>query len=218
VIDSSQANRWPFYQGAHFEKYVFPGAGRVLALTFAGLAPSAQPLNYSFRDVSQNGAVTAEQLGAFQAAANFWSSKLTDPSRSTSTSRSPASGRTLSVAPVRTLAPRRSRRFAIDSCSTRSRHSTPTAVANLQAGPALTLLATQGDLTSCFDNDGSTNNTLLGLTTANAKAMGYAVGTNVANPDANITFATGFAGDFVYTRASRPTRSTSATHWASPPE
>ena len=73
-------------------------------------------------------------------------------------------------------------------------------MANLQAGPALTFLATQGDLSSRFDNDGSVNNTLLGLTTANAKAMGYAVGTNAASPDASIEFATGFAGDFVYTR------------------
>ena len=172
-----------------------------LALGLAGLATSAQAVNFVFTDVSKNGPMTAEQLGAFQAAANFWSSKLTDNvtvyiniafdaldpfvlggTSATFTQNSYSSIRSQLVADATS---------SLDA----------SAVANLQTGPALSFYATQGDLTSRFDNDGSANNTRLGLTTANAKAMGYAIDTDAANPDANITFATGYAGDFVYTRA-----------------
>jgi hypothetical protein len=182
------------------KKISFRPSAILLVLSFAGLAPSAHAVNFAFRDVSQNGSMTAEQLGAFQAAANFWSGKLTDnvtvyidiafndlgPNILGGTS---SNFGTAAYSSIRN-------RLTLDATSALD----ATAVANLQAGPALTFLATQGDLSTRFDNDGSVNNTLLGLTTANAKAMGYAVGTNVANPDASIEFATGFAGDFVYTR------------------
>ena len=60
------------------KKISFRPSAILLALSFAGLAPSAHAVNFTFRDVSQNGSMTAEQLGAFQAAANFWSGNLTD--------------------------------------------------------------------------------------------------------------------------------------------
>lgn len=183
------------------KKFSFRPSAVVLALGIAGLVPSAQAVNFTFRDVSQNGPMSPEQLGAFQAAANYWSSKLTDNVTvyidiAFDTLGPNILGGTSSTFTTSTYASIRSQLVA-DSKTARD----ASAVANLQAGPALTFLATQGFGGSRFDNDGSVNNTLLGLTTANAKAMGYAIGTNVANPDANITFASGFAGDFVYTRA-----------------
>ena len=171
-----------------------------LVLAFAGLAPSAHALEFVFRDVSANGPMTAAQLGAFQTAANYWSSKLTDnvtvyidiafdnlgPNILGGTGANFTSASYSSV------------RNALTADATSATDAS--AVAHLQSGPALSFWATQGDLSSRFDNDGSVNNRLLGLTTANAKAMGLAANTSVSNPDANITFATGYAGDFVYTR------------------
>ena len=182
------------------KKFAFKPALLSAALGLAGLAPSAQAVDFVFTDVSVNGPMSAAQLGAFQAAANYWSSKLTDNvtvyiniafdplpqyvlggTSSTFVSTSYSNIRSALTADAKS---------SIDAA----------AVANLQAGPAMSFYATQGDLSSRFDNDGSANNTKLGLTTANAKAMGFSVGTDVANPDANITFATGYAADFVYTR------------------
>lgn len=144
--------------------------------------------------------MTTQQLGAFQAAADFWSSKLTDKvtvymdigfgalapnvlggAYSTFASTSYASIRN---------------RLALDASSALD----VSAVAHLQSGPALSFLATQGDLTSRLDNDASTNNTQMGLTTANAKAMGFTVNTSALNPDAALIFASGYADKFVYTR------------------
>ena len=173
-----------------------------VALGLAGLAPSAHALSFVFRDASPNGPMTAQQLGGFRAAANFWSSNLTDqvtiymdiafdaldPNVLGSTNPNYTNG--TSYASIRDH---------LVSHATSAFDAV--AIAHLQAGPALTFMATQGDLTSRFDNDGSPNNTMLGLTTANAKALGYATGTSASNPDASVTFATGYASDFVYTRA-----------------
>lgn len=91
-------------------------------------------------------------------------------------------------------------RASLPACLSDARSALDTtAVAHLQAGPALAFQATQGNLSSRFDDDGSTNNTVLGMTSANAKALGFAVNTGVGNADANITFATGFADVFDYT-------------------
>ena len=172
-----------------------------VALGLSGLAPSAQALSFVFNDASTGGPMTSQQRGAFQAAADFWSSKLSDPvtvyiniafdsldpyvlgsTNSNYTFASYTSTRNHLVNDARS---------ALDA----------SAVAHLQNSPALTFLATQGDLSSRLDNDGSANNTALKLTTANAKAMGYSVSTSAANPDATVTIATGYANKFAYTRA-----------------
>ena len=172
-----------------------------VALVLSALAPSAHALSFVFNDTSSNGGMTTVQRNAFQTAADYWSRTLTDPvtvyidiafsplgpqilggSTANFTTASYASIRSHLISDARS---------ALDAV----------AVAHLQAGPALTFLATQGDLSSRLDHDGSTNNTLIGLTTANAKAMGIDPGTSALTPDANLTFATGYAGDFVYTRA-----------------
>ncbi len=161
--------------------------------------PAAHALTFVFTDVGVT-PMSSLQLAAFQAAGNYWSSKLSDPvtvylniafdnlpqnvlgsTGSTFTTATYSQVRTALVADAKS---------ALDA----------TAVANLQAGPALSFYATQGDLTSRFDNDGSTNNTLLGLTTANAKALGFAPGTNAANPDGTIKFANAYASTFAYVR------------------
>jgi len=182
------------------KKFAFRSTILGLAFGLAGLAPSANAVDFVFRDVSVNGAMTAQQLGAFQTAANYWSSKLTDnvtvyidiafnnlgPNILGGTQ---SNFTTASYSAIRGA-------LTLDASSALD----ASAVANLQAGPALSFWATQGDLSSRFDNDGSVNNRLLGLTTANAKAMGFSTGTNALNADANITFATGYANSFVYTR------------------
>lgn len=171
-----------------------------MALGLAGLAPSANAVDFVFRDVSANGGMTAEQLGAFQAAANYWSSKLTDKVtvyidiafNNLGAGILGSTGSTFTTASYSAFsgALKADAKSSIDASAT----------ANLQSGSALSFWATQGDLSSRFDNDGSVNNRLLGLTTANAKAIGLSTSTSAINPDASIEFATGFASSFVYTR------------------
>lgn len=171
----------------------------VIALGLSGFVASAQALTFKFRDISAT-PMSAAQLGAFQAAADYWSSKFTDnvtvyvdigfnnlgPNILGSTGSSFVSTSYANIRGALTL----DAKSALDL----------TAVSHLQAGPALSFMATQGDLSSRFDNDGSANNTQLGLTTANAKAMGFGIGTSVSLPDAHIVFANAYAGAFSYTR------------------
>jgi PEP-CTERM motif len=175
---------------------VFLSTAVALALVQSPVAA----LTFQFTDVGAT-AMTAEQLGAFKQAGDYWSSKLTDNVTvyvNIAFNNLPANvlgstGSTYTTVNYSNL------KTALASDAKTSIDQT--AVANLQSGSALSFYATQGDLSSRFDNDGSVNNTLLGLTTANAKALGLATTTNAANPDANITFATGFANSFVYSRA-----------------
>lgn len=162
-------------------------------------APSAHALTFVFKDIGAT-PMSAVQLGAFQAACNYWSSQFSDNVTiylNIGFDNLPANvlgstGSTFTTASYSTV------RGAL---STDARGATDaSAVASLQAGPALPFLATQGDLSSRFDNDGSVNNTLLGLTTANAKTMGLATNTNAANPDGTIRFANAFASTFAYVR------------------
>jgi hypothetical protein len=176
-------------------------AALALALGLAGLAPSAQALNFVFTDVSSNGGMTAAQLGAFQQAANYWSSKFSDPVTVyiNIAFNNLGAGVLGSAASNVTTVSYANLRAALAADATSSLDAT--AVASLQSGPALSFYATQTNGSTRFDNDGSLNNTLLGINTANAKAIGLATNTDATNPDASITFATGFANDFVYTRA-----------------
>ena len=177
----------------------FSPAALALALGLAGLAPSAQALNIVLNDVGTT-KMSAEQLGAFQAAASYWSSKLTDnvtvyvnisfadlgPSILGST------GSSTGVVSYSTL---RSKLVSDAKSSTDT-----TAVAHLQTGSALSFYATQGDLSTRLDNDGSANNTSLAVTTANLKALGLNPGTSASNPDASISFANAYASTFAYSR------------------
>ena len=177
----------------------FRPAAFALALGLAGLAPAAQALNIVLTDVGAT-KMTAEQLGAFQTAANYWSGKLTDnvtvyvniafsdlgPNILGSTG---SSSTTINYSTLRGL-------MAADAKSA----TDALAVASLPTGSSLSFYATQGDLSTRFDNDGSTNNKLLGINTANLKALGIDPGTSAASPDARIEFANGFASSFAFSR------------------
>ena len=172
-----------------------------LAVASLAAASSAHALTFVFSDIGTV-PMSAVQLGAFQAAGNYWSSKLTDNVTVYVhiAFNNLAPGVLGGTSPALTTANYSTVRTALMGDASSALDNS--AVANLQAGPALTFLATQGDLTSRFDNDGSTNNTLLGLTTANAKALGLPTTTSAASPDATIVFANAFANTFAYTRAS----------------
>ena len=168
---------------------------RGLSIGLAALlsfASSTQALTVQFRDVSSNGGMTAAQLGAFQTAAGYWASVITDPVTvyiDIAFNNLPAHvlGSTDAAVLTASYADVRSRLLA-DSTSLLD----SSAVAHLQASTALGFQATQGDLSSRFDADGSANNSLLTMTTANAKALGLATSTSPGNADAVIEFATYF--------------------------
>jgi PEP-CTERM motif len=171
-----------------------------LASALLAGAPSAQALSFVFTDV---GAVPMSQgfRDAFQAAGDYWSSALTDNvtvylnigfgnlpanvlggASSTFTDLPYATVRAALVADANGM---------VDN----------TAVASLQAGPALSFRVNRPDGTSYLDSGNNPLNTQLGLTTANAKALGQPTTTNSSlNPDATITFANAFISQFVTTR------------------
>ena len=170
-----------------------------LALGSAGLAAPAQALNIVLTDVGAT-PMSAQQLAGFQTAASYWSSKLTD-------------NITVYVSVAfadlgsGVLGSTRSALAAVDYSSLRSnllsdRKSATdmAAVASLPNTSSLSFLATQSDLTTRLDNDGSTNNRFFALTTANAKAIGQSTPTDAGSPDARISFANAFASSFAYSR------------------
>ena len=176
-------------------------AALAVALGLAGLAPSAQALTIVLTDVGAT-PMAANQLSAFQAAANYWSSKLTDnitvyvniafsdlPNGVLgSTFSNPTN---ISYSSLRSeLGKEAERKSATDAL----------AVASLPEGNSVSFWATQGDLTTRLDEDNSVNNSLLRITTANAKAIGLSVDTSSSMPDARIEFANASAGNFAFTR------------------
>lgn len=174
-------------------------AALALALGFAGLAPSAHALNIVLRDISST-PMTAEQLGAFQQAANYWSSKLTDNVTVYVDIGFNALGPNI-------LGSTSSSALAFDYSRVRSAlvsdaksAADATAVSHLQTGSSLSFYATQSDLSTRLDNNNTTNNRSLVVNTANLKALGIDPQTTANNPDATIIFATGFASSFAYSR------------------
>ena len=183
-------------------KRLFKPATLAAALGVAVLALPAQALQITFRDVSANGSMTAAQLGAFQAAARYWSGVLADPVTvyidiAFNNLPSHVLGSTDASVLDASYTDVRSRLVAGATSALDN-----SAVANLQAGTALRFLATQGDLSSRFDADGSANNSRLSMTTANARVLGLATNTSATQPDAVIEFATYFdqQGAFSYSR------------------
>lgn len=166
-------------------------------LSLAFLAPSAQAVTFVLNDISIGG-MSAQQMSAFQTAANYWSSKLSDPVtiyldigfNNLGPHILGSTGSTFMYTDYTNI------RSALTADATSSLDAV--AMAHMQTGPALKFYATQGDGSVRYDDDGSENNTLVGLTTANAKAMGFNVNTQ---SDAHIEFANAYSGDFVYTRA-----------------
>lgn len=177
----------------------FRPAALLLALAIAGLAPHAQALNFVITDIGST-PMSAQQFAAIQTAANYWKSQLSD-------NVTVYLGVSFSDLDANVLATTRSDKIAVNYDSLRSRLTTDatsgidaSAVGHLQAGPSLSFVATQGDLTNHFDNDGSANNRQLYVNTANAKALGLSTVNDATAPDARISFANAFAGDFAYSR------------------
>lgn len=177
----------------------FRPAAFALALGLIGMAPTAQALNIVLNDIGAT-KMSAEQLGAFQAAASYWSGKLTD-------NVTVYLNISFSDLGSNVLGATRSEQTTISYGDLRSHLSTDAksaldaaAVASLSAGTAVSFWATQGDLTNRFDNDGSANNRSLIINTANAKAIGLNLGPNLGALDATISFANAFAGSFAYSR------------------
>lgn len=175
-------------------------AAFALALGLSALASTAQALNIVLTDVGST-PMSAAQLNAFQTAANYWSGKLAD-------NVTVYVNIAFDNLPANVLGSTNSAYVGLGYSSLRSSLITDAksatdalAVTSLPTGSSVSFWATQGDLSSRFDNDGSLNNSALALTTANAKAIGLNPGTSTANPDATIKFANTYAGDFAFTRA-----------------
>lgn len=170
-----------------------------LALGLCALAPSARALDFVIADVGTT-PMSAQQFAALQDATRYWQSRLSDDVTvylnvsfadlganelaSTFTDKTVVDYGTL-----RGL-------LAADARSA----TDASALSHLHAGAALSFIATQPDLTNRLDNDGSTNNSMLYLTTANARALGVGTVNQPGSPDASIRFANSFAGSFAYTR------------------
>lgn len=175
-------------------------AALALAASLAGLAPAAQALDIIFTDVGAT-AMSSEQFSAFQSAAAFWQRRLTDNVTvhinigfdnlgAMTLGTTTWAQREVGYGELRGL-------LAADATSAVD----GSAVAHLQPGASLSFVATQPGLTTRLDNDGSVNNRVLKLTTANAKALGLDVATSATNPDATIRFANSYADSFAYSRA-----------------
>jgi hypothetical protein len=175
-------------------------AALAIGIGMAALCPAARALDFVFTDIGST-PMNAEQLKAVSTAADYWSSKLSDKvTVYISIGFTDLSGSQLGSTSANLL--------TIDYADLRSRLAADarsatdaSVLAHLQPGPALSFKATQGDLSTRLDNDGSLNNTQLGIQNANAKALGIAVNSNPNNPDAAISFANAFAGQFAYSRS-----------------
>lgn len=175
-------------------------AALALAVSTVALSPSAHALSFVFTDTTVGG-MSSAQLAAFQTAANYWSAQLTDDVTVylnidyTNTGNNGVLGSTQSTYGEVNYSGLRSRMVA-DATS----GIDALAVASLQTGPTFSFLSNNMDGSTRLNNDTSsaqcavggvcdTDNRYLGLTSANAKALGYGgVGTNAANPDGAISF------------------------------
>lgn len=176
------------------------------------LAAPAHAVDIRIIDTTPGG-MTAAQLAAFDTAATYWESRLTDAVtvylkvNFANQGHNGVLGSTGSNYGVATYDDVRARmvldaRSAIDA----------SAVGHLQPGSTLAFKATNLDGTTRFDNDTSSlgcatggfcdnNNRYLALTTANAKALGFDVGTDADNADGSITFNGFYASMFDFDRA-----------------
>ena len=167
------------------------------------LVPSgSQALSFVLNDVTPGG-MSATALQGFQEAADFWSDRFIDPVTVNLDIR--FDGNNIAGNPLGAM--------TLGSAGSSSQQLTYTqvrgalvldstsaddaiAVANLPAGPALSFLTNNATTSAVFlDNDGSPNNTVLDIQTANAKALGLRPANDPAN-DAGISFNSGFSWDF----------------------
>lgn len=143
----------------------------------------------------------ANALSGFQAAANYWQSKLAD-----NVTVNIDIGFSALGAGILGSAGSSSQAFSVAAARNALINDASTAVDALAIGhlPALSGSGGMGFLTQVnsesgstvvsFDNDDSANNRFLDINTANAKALGLLGATTT--PDASITFSSSFSWDF----------------------
>ncbi|MEY2890853.1 MAG: hypothetical protein RJA98_761 [Pseudomonadota bacterium] len=185
-------------------------ASAVLAL--GALLPTAQALNIQFNDLTVGG-MSAAQRAALDRAGQLWAQRLVDPVTvyidvNFDHFSSPATlANTLSTLQAVSYADTR-QQMTQDITSAADR----LAVSHLQAGDALSFMASNLDGSSRFDNDlwntdcatagpCDANNRFLAISSANAKALGLSAATDLLHPDATITFGADI--DWSYQTAGR---------------
>lgn len=181
------------------DRHDFHPAALALALGLAGLAPAAQALNIVLTDIGTT-PMSAQQFGALQTAANYWQTQFSDNvTVYLSVSFGDLGGNVLASTFADHTPVSYGQLRGLLQADARSATDF-SAVGHLQTGNALSFIATQNNLSTRLDNDGSTNNSQLYLNTANAKALGLSTVNNTGTPDARITFANAFASSFAYAR------------------
>jgi PEP-CTERM motif len=183
-----------------------------LALCICLSSWSASALEIVFRDTTPGG-MNPKALGAFQAASSVWASLLSDPVtvfididfRDDGNNQILGGARSSSV-----IVPYTAVRSAL--LTDISGPDDLLAAGSLPAGPTFSFWANNLDGTSRFDDDRNAcsltgpsaacgnNNAFLDVSTANAKAMGFNVGTSSAAPDAKIAFNAFYGGMFDFDR------------------
>jgi PEP-CTERM motif len=186
--------------------------GKIVAATLAATAmftattPANAALIFNFTFL---GSSTPQANQAFIDAGNRWSALFTDNVTINMTVGQVALGAGIlaSTGSARYLTNYASTAAALSADATSANDAI--AVANLTPGSSFGMLINRtadnpngaASATPYLDNNGSANNSSIRMTSANAKALGFAsagsiVGNCVAACDASITFATAFAWDY----------------------
>lgn len=186
-----------------------------LAAAFCGAASNAQALTFSFDFLP---GTSAQEQTSFVAAGSMWSSFFNDPVNVRLTVGTASLGAGI-------LATASSRNIVSDYSSIRAALVADSmsaldavAVANLQAGTSVDLLINRvsdnpngaASFTAFVDNDGSNNNQVINLSSANAKALGFGVSTGgisgrCVDCDGYIVFSNGYNYDHDRSNGISPT-------------
>jgi hypothetical protein len=194
------------------DNWKLKAAAAALALSTIMTSTSASALSFVFTDT---GGVTGTQAEAgFQAAANFWSRIITNNvtlrfNVGYSDLGPNVLGSTGSTLTIRSIEGAANRIAGLGSNSAVDQQVRATGLPNLTPGQINGLgavdVVTPGyvdainqlgidNTTGVLDTDGSFNNSAIAISTANAKALGYAIGSDVT--DGTINFSSTFAFDF----------------------
>ncbi len=191
-------------QKSRFGKIVSSALAATALLAAATPANAALIFNFTFL-----GSSTAQANQAFIDAGNRWSALFTDNVTINMTVGQVALGAGIlaSTGSARYLTSYASTAAALSADATSANDAI--AVANLTPGSSFGMLINRtadnpngaGSATAYVDNNGSANNSSIRMTSANAKALGFAspgsiVGNCATACDASITFATAFAWDY----------------------
>lgn len=159
-------------------------------------------ISFVFNDVTPGGMDPAA-LAGFQAAADIWEGLLDDNIQVNLDIRFDDSDISGESFPLNVLGSAGSETMSLTYTNVRgalvadtTTTNDATATANLPAGASLSFLTNDANTSAVVtDNDGSINNIILDVNTANAKALGLRAANDVAT-DAGISFNNAFTWDF----------------------